>query len=175
MPRPATAKTDAMWPCGTRFCQARKLAFSLTSKIKKPHLTITPNACSCHEAGAAALLHASQHQLLISAGKKGQVCIWDVRQGRLLHSFKAHEHAVKCLGMDGNETMFATGSIDGDIKIWDLSWHRIVHSYQGEHARHGLFKNISQGVAQVNIRRQSRPAGAFQYRTLEIWRSSFLS
>ena len=46
------------------------------------------NLFSCHEAGAAALLHASQHHLLISAGKKGQVCIWDVRQARLLHSFK---------------------------------------------------------------------------------------
>ena len=35
------------------------------------------------------------------------------------------------------------------IKVWDLNSHRIVHTYQGEHARHGLFKNISQGVAQV--------------------------
>ena len=104
---------------------------------------------SCHDAGAAALLHASQHQLLITAGKKGQVCIWDMRQTKLLHSFKAHDHAVKCLAMDVHETMFCTGSVDGDIKIWDLSWHRAVHSYPGEHARHGLFKNISQGVAQV--------------------------
>ena len=45
-------------------------------------------ASSCHDAGAAALLHASQHHLLISAGKKGQVCIWDVRQAKLIHSFK---------------------------------------------------------------------------------------
>ena len=51
--------------------------------------------------------------------------------------------------MNEDETMFCTGSADGDIKVWDLSFHRIVHTYQGEHARHGLFKNISQGVAQV--------------------------
>eukprot|EP00090_Calanus_glacialis_P031935 TRINITY_DN5300_c0_g1_i1.p1 TRINITY_DN5300_c0_g1~~TRINITY_DN5300_c0_g1_i1.p1 ORF type:complete len:2845 (+),score=1055.83 TRINITY_DN5300_c0_g1_i1:272-8536(+) len=106
---------------------------------------------NCHDAGAAALLHASQHQLLITAGKKGQVCIWDMRQAKLLHSFKAHDHAVKCLAMDSNETIFCTGSVDGDIKVWDLSWHRAVHSYPGEHARHGLFKNISQGVAQVSL------------------------
>ena len=45
--------------------------------------------------------------------------------------------------------MFCTGSADGDIKVWDLGLHKIVHTYHGEHARHGLFKNISQGVAQV--------------------------
>ena len=65
---------------------------------------------------------------------------------------QAHDHAIKCLCMNEDETMFCTGSADGDIKVWDLSFHRIVHTYQGEHARHGLFKNISQGVAQVNIK-----------------------
>ena len=51
--------------------------------------------------------------------------------------------------MNINESMFCTGSADGDIKVWDLASHRIVHTYQGEHTRHGLFKNMSQGVAQV--------------------------
>ena len=81
--------------------------------------------------------------------------------------------------MNSNETMFCTGSADGDIKVsrdwwrvchltsmlvsnwpmikvWDLNSHRIVHTYQGEHARHGLFKNISQGVAQVGSYRVSQ-------------------
>ena len=40
---------------------------------------------------------------------------------------------------------------NGDLKVWDLTWHKAVHSFPGEHARHGLFKNISQGVAQVEI------------------------
>ena len=53
------------------------------------------------------------------------------------------------MSMNAHETLFCTGSADGDIKVWDLNSHRIVHTYQGEHARHGLFKNISQGVAQV--------------------------
>ena len=108
--------------------------------------------CRCHDAGASSLLHASQHQLLISAGKKGQICIWDIRQAKLLNTFKAHDHAVKCLAMDANETILCTGSVDGDLKVWDLTWHKAVHSFPGEHSRHGLFKNISQGVAQVRIR-----------------------
>jgi WD40 repeat protein len=108
-------------------------------------------AFNCHDAGAACLAHATQHQLLLSAGKKGLVCLWDLRQGRLLHTFRAHEHAVKCIAMDSNETMFVTGSADGDIKVWDLTSQRAIQSYPQEHSRHGLFKNISQGVAQVSL------------------------
>ena len=33
----------------------------------------TLNNPSCHDAGAACLAHATQHQLLLSAGKKGLV------------------------------------------------------------------------------------------------------
>ena len=60
------------------------------------------------------------------------------------------------MSMNINETLFCTGSADGDIKVWDLSSHRIVHTYQGEHARHGLFKNISQGVSQVFVDSHNR-------------------
>jgi WD40 repeat protein len=106
---------------------------------------------TCHEAGAACLVHATQHQLIISAGKKGQVCIWDLRQNKLIYSFKAHDHAVKCLAIDEHETMFVTGAVDGTVKVWDLSHHKTLHTFTGEHARQGLFKNISQGVAQVHL------------------------
>ena len=34
-----------------------------------------------------------------------------------MHTFRAHEHAVKCLAMDSSETIFVTGSADGDIKV----------------------------------------------------------
>ena len=66
---------------------------------------------SCHEAGASSLIHATQHQILISAGKKGLVNVWDIRQARLLHAFKAHDSAVKTMCLDAGETMFATGDI----------------------------------------------------------------
>jgi len=108
-------------------------------------------AFNCHEAGAVCLVHAAQHQLLISAGKKGEVCVWDLRQARILHTFRAHEAAIKTISLDDGETMFATGSVDGDIKVFDLVHHKVLHSFHAEHARHGLFKNMSQGVAQVSL------------------------
>ena len=102
-----------------------------------------------HEAGASCLAFASQHQTLVTGGKKGTVCLWDLRQMKLLQSFKAHDHPVKCISLEDSETMFVTGSADGDIRVWDLVSHRSIHFFPQEHARHGLFKNISQGVAQV--------------------------
>ena len=94
-------------------------------------------AFACHDQGASSLVYAPQHQLLISAGKKGDVCIFDVRQRTLRHRFqvnikfnklktifhviffvhKAHEHAIKCLAIDPHEEHFVTGSADGDIKV----------------------------------------------------------
>lgn len=75
------------------------------------------SAFACHEQGASSLIYAPQHQLLISAGKKGDVCIFDVRQRSLRHRFQAHENAIKCLAIDPHEEHFVTGSADGDIRV----------------------------------------------------------
>jgi WD40 repeat protein len=79
------------------------------------HLTLA--AFSCHDQGASSLVYAPQHQLVISAGKKGDVCIIDVRQRQLRHRFQAHESPIKCLAIDPGEEFFVTGSADGDIKV----------------------------------------------------------
>lgn len=74
-------------------------------------------AFTCHDQGASSLVYAPQHQLIISAGKKGDVCIFDVRQRTLRHRFQAHENPIKCIAIDPHEEHFVTGSADGDIKV----------------------------------------------------------
>lgn len=74
-------------------------------------------AFTCHEQGASSLVFAPQHQLLISAGKRGDVSLLDVRARALRHRFTAHESPVKCLAIDPHEEFFVTGSADGDIKV----------------------------------------------------------
>ncbi len=76
---------------------------------------------TCHESGASALAFAPRRQRIVSAGKRGAVAIWDVRAHRLAHTFKAHDHAVKCLAVDPAEEFFVTGSVAGDIKVKNLS------------------------------------------------------
>ncbi|XP_066993059.2 dmX-like protein 2 isoform X2 [Anabrus simplex] len=114
------------------------------------------SAFTCHDQGASSLVYAPQHQLLISAGKKGDVCIIDVRQRQLRHRFQAHESPIKCLAIDPGEEFFVTGSADGDIKVWALSMHNALYSFPGEHARSSFFKNIGQGVTQLHVDSNSR-------------------
>ncbi|XP_023723664.1 dmX-like protein 2 isoform X1 [Cryptotermes secundus] len=113
-------------------------------------------AFSCHDQGASSLVYAPQHQLVISAGKKGDVCIVDVRQRQLRHRFQAHESPIKCLAIDPGEEFFVSGSADGDIKVWGLSVHTALYSFAGEHARSSFFKNIGQGVTQLHVDSASR-------------------
>lgn len=82
-----------------------------------PHGKALVMAFTCHEQGASSLVFAPQHQVLISAGKKGDVCLIDVRTKTIRHKFTAHENAVKCIALDPHEDYFATGSADGDIKV----------------------------------------------------------
>uniref|UniRef100_A0A0P5RMU8 DmX protein 2 n=1 Tax=Daphnia magna TaxID=35525 RepID=A0A0P5RMU8_9CRUS len=101
----------------------------------------------CHENGGTSLLYASQHQLLISAGRKGIVCLWDLRQRTLRHKFTAHESsvAVKCMALDPNEEFFATGSADGDIKVWSLATQHLLYAFPAEHSRSSFFRSMGQG------------------------------
>lgn len=82
-----------------------------------PHGKALVTAFTCHDQGASSLVFAPQHQVLISAGKKGDVCLIDVRSKAIRHKFTAHENAVKCIAIDPHEDYFATGSADGDIKV----------------------------------------------------------
>jgi WD40 repeat protein len=41
-----------------------------------------------HDQGCVALAYAEEHQSLISAGKKGAICVWDIRQRSLRHKFQ---------------------------------------------------------------------------------------
>nr|XP_022328939.1 dmX-like protein 2 isoform X8 [Crassostrea virginica] len=107
----------------------------------------------CHEHGCPAIVYAPHHQLLISGGRKGEVCIFDIRQRQLRHTFQAHDVPIRCLAMDPEEEYFVTGSAEGDIKVWGLDVHQLVVSFPGEHSKSTFFKNIgsTSGVTQVAI------------------------
>lgn len=81
------------------------------------HVLYLFTAFICHEHGCPAIVYAPHHQLLISGGRKGEVCIFDIRQRQLRHTFQAHDVPIRCLAMDPEEEYFVTGSSEGDIKV----------------------------------------------------------
>ncbi|GBM34380.1 DmX-like protein 2 [Araneus ventricosus] len=125
----------------------------------------------CHDGGCSSLVYAPQSHTLISAGKKGDICIFDVRQNKLKQKFQAHESPIKCLALDPAEEFFATGSADGDIKVWGLSVHVKLCTFNGEHTKSSLFRSINNGVSQMEIDEMGRlfscgADGSLKFRTL---------
>ncbi|XP_054463909.1 dmX-like protein 2 isoform X2 [Anoplopoma fimbria] len=114
------------------------------------------HAFPCHENGATVLQYASKQQLLITGGRKGFVCVFDIRQRQLLHTFQAHDSAIKALALDAFEDFFVTGSAEGNMKVWKLSGHGLMHSFSTEHAKQSIFRNIGAGVMQVETRPGNR-------------------
>ncbi|KAJ8247851.1 hypothetical protein GJAV_G00251230 [Gymnothorax javanicus] len=115
---------------------------------------ISPNntlvhAFPCHENGATVLQYAQKQQLLITGGRKGFVCIFDIRQRQLLNTFQAHDSAIKALALDSTEDFFVTGSAEGNVKVWKLTGHGLMHSFSTEHSKQSIFRNIGAGVMQV--------------------------
>ncbi|XP_059680025.1 dmX-like protein 2 isoform X7 [Gavia stellata] len=107
------------------------------------------HAFTCHDHGATVLQYAPKHQLLISGGRKGCICIFDIRQRQILYNFQAHESAVKALALDPSEDYFVTGSAEGNMKVWRLTGYNLIHSFKNEHAKQSIFRNIGAGVTQI--------------------------
>ncbi|XP_072478986.1 dmX-like protein 2 isoform X2 [Notamacropus eugenii] len=106
---------------------------------------------TCHDHGATVLQYAPKQQLLISGGRKGWVCIFDIRQRQMIHTFQAHDSAIKAMALDPCEEYFTTGSAEGNIKVWRLTGHGLIHSFKNEHAKQSIFRNIGAGVMKIEI------------------------
>lgn len=71
----------------------------------------------CHEGGATALGYCRPKQRLFCGGKRGEVCVFDIRQHSLLQSISLHSSAINCIVVNDIDGYFVTGSADGDIKV----------------------------------------------------------
>jgi WD40 repeat protein len=59
--------------------------------------------------------------LLAIARDDGMVRLYDLREGRVLHAFKANSRAVRCVEFSPDGLSLATGADDGTISLWDLN------------------------------------------------------
>ncbi|XP_078386345.1 dmX-like protein 2 isoform X4 [Cetorhinus maximus] len=127
----------------------------LWDTLISPHNSLV-HGFVCHDNGATVLQYAPKQQLLISGGRKGFVCIFDIRQRQLLHTFQAHDSAIKALALHSTEDYFITGSSEGNMKVWRLTGHGLIHSFTNEHAKQSIFRNIGAGVVQLEIKPANR-------------------
>lgn len=57
---------------------------------------------------------------ILTTNGDGQIKVWDVRSGEVLHRFTGHKASVKTLALSPDGDLFASGADDGAVKIWDL-------------------------------------------------------
>lgn len=57
---------------------------------------------------------------ILTCNGDGQIKMWNVLSGEILHRFTGHKEAVLCLALSPDGDLFASGSKDGSVKIWDL-------------------------------------------------------
>ncbi|KAF9354925.1 regulator of (H+)-ATPase in vacuolar membrane [Mortierella sp. AD094] len=70
-----------------------------------------------HGRGGYSLAFSKRHQLLVSGGRDGEICIFDIRQPKLLHTIQAHEMHVRSLYIDEAGLTLCSGSGEGDMKV----------------------------------------------------------
>ena len=74
-------------------------------------------------------------RLLVAAGGQpglaGEVTIWDVSTGNVLHRWRAHDDAIHGLALSPDGALLATGSYDQQIKIWNASTAAEIRTLKG--------------------------------------------
>lgn len=109
-PLQVTVPKVRMSAYGTPCCRRRNHWLPVSTRLPYSHMALCRMAFlilsqyfpafTCHEQGASSLIYAPQHQLLISAGKKGDICIFDVRQRSLRHRFQVSKIRNHRAGMN---------------------------------------------------------------------------
>ncbi|KAG0202623.1 regulator of (H+)-ATPase in vacuolar membrane [Mortierella sp. GBA30] len=106
--------------------------------------------------GGYSLAFSKRHQLLVSGGRNGEICIFDIRQPKLLHTIQAHDMHVRSLYIDEAGLTLCSGSGEGDMKAWNLETFEQVSSFENLQARNRFqlqtFDRIpvkAYGVAQI--------------------------
>ncbi|XP_049399060.1 WD40 repeat-containing protein HOS15-like [Solanum stenotomum] len=74
----------------------------------------------------------NQQLLLASASFDSTVKLWDVDQGRLLHSLNGHREPVYSIAFSPNGEYMASGSLDKCMNIWSVKEAKIVKTYNGD-------------------------------------------
>ncbi|CAJ0597034.1 unnamed protein product [Cylicocyclus nassatus] len=134
-----------------------------------------------HPEGATAVMYLPRQQTIVSGGRHGDLCLWDIRKCQLretVRAFDSHE-VVNALVTDPTRNLIVAGSSDGNIKIWSADVDlQLIHCFSGEHVAKSGFslrqvaQSTVQGVQQLYIDQELRlfssgADGCLKFRALQ--------
>ncbi|VDK43174.1 unnamed protein product [Anisakis simplex] len=109
---------------------------------------------TAHSEGASSLVYLPTQQTVVSGGRHGELCIWDIRQRQHRATVKCFEgNAVKCICAEASQPYVVVGSSDGDIKVLSMEsiqQPQVLLQLNGEHATRGGFslRHVATGSIQ---------------------------
>lgn len=68
---------------------------------------------------------------LVSASRSLVMRTWDLSNGQMVRSYKAHEAPIIVMDADRTSTLVATGSADSTVKVWDVDKGYCTHNFKG--------------------------------------------
>jgi WD40 repeat protein len=68
---------------------------------------------------------------VISAGREGQLKLWDAATGRLLRTLIGHTHEVMSVAFSPDGATALSGGLDQTVKLWDAASGRVLLTLQG--------------------------------------------
>ncbi len=120
-----------------------------------------------HSKGATTIVYSEAHRLLVSGGKTGEVCIWDMRMLKLQVSIPAHTLNVRALALDPTRSLLATGSSDGSLKVWSLPDMTEIVAFPDAHKQQTFTKNQSRYL--------TSPISTFGVMNVVFWKNKMVS
>lgn len=66
---------------------------------------------------------------VVSGSRDATLRVWDIVQGRCLHTLVGHLAAVRCVQYDGK--LVVSGAYDYMVKVWNPETEECLHTLQG--------------------------------------------
>ncbi len=132
-----------------------------------------------HDERAVAVVFHPEGKYLASAGgpagKPGEVKIWDVAAGRLVHTLKVHKSGVNAIAYSADGKQVVSANADATLKVWDADKGVELATLAGHQSRVNAVVFAPDGLrlysagADRMIRVWELDAGGTKWRATQAW------
>ncbi len=115
-----------------------------------------------HAGHASAVAYAPDGRHLASAGgeftKPGEIKIWDLHHGKLLHTLRGHTNAIAAIAYFPDKNWLASAGYDNVVRLWDLDKGAEVATLRGhtQHINHLAISPSGEWIASASADRTAR-------------------
>lgn len=73
----------------------------------------------------------SEDTLLATGSEDNSVCIWSIKNNKLLYRLTGHQGPVSCVSFSPNCKFLISASFDKTIRLWDVYEGKLLHVFRG--------------------------------------------